>query len=51
MGLIKALTSSTSSVLGDQFKEYITCDEMANGVLIERGTIHHGSAKKSQRRA
>ncbi len=46
MGLIKALTSSTSSVLGDQFKEYITCDEMSNGVLIERGTIHHGSANK-----
>ena len=25
MGLIKAFTTSTSGVLGDQFKEYVTC--------------------------
>ena len=37
MGLIKAVTSSVSSGLGDQFKEFIECPEIANNVLIQRG--------------
>lgn len=47
MGLIKALTSSTSSALGDQFKEYVTCPTMEGGVLLARGIIHHGEGNKN----
>lgn len=47
MGLIKAFTSSTSSALGDQFKEYVSCPAMANGVLIQRGEVHHGDGNKN----
>ncbi len=47
MGLIKALTSSTSSALGDQFKEYVTCPEVDDkNVLIVRGTVNHGEGNK-----
>ena len=42
MGLIKALTSSASSALGDQFKEFVTCPQVANNVIVQRGEIHHG---------
>ena len=42
MGLIKALKSSVSSTLGDQFKEYVTCPTIDKDVLIQRGEIHHG---------
>ena len=42
MGLIKALTSSVTSGLGDQFKEYVTCPEIEKDVLIQRGRINHG---------
>ena len=42
MGLIKALTSSTSSALGDQFKEFVTCPTIDKDVLIQRGEVHHG---------
>lgn len=43
MGLIRALVSATSQSLGDQFKEYVTCPEIANDVIIQRGEVHHGS--------
>jgi len=43
MGLIKALTSSFSSTLGDQFKEYVSCPEMGQNVLVRRGEVHHGT--------
>lgn len=46
MGLIKALTSSTSSVLGDQFKEYIECPSVDNNVIIQRGIVKHGEGNK-----
>ena len=36
MGLIKATTSSISSGLGDQFKEYIVCPQVENNVLIQK---------------
>ena len=42
MGLIKALVSSTSSTLGDQFKEFVTCPTIEKDVLIQRGEVHHG---------
>ncbi len=42
MGLIKALTTSVSSALGDQFKEYVSCPTMTDGVLVQRGEVHHG---------
>ena len=47
MGLIKALTSATSSTFGDQFKEFITCPEMGNNVLIQRGQVEHGKGNKN----
>lgn len=42
MGLIKALTTSTKSVIGDQFKEFIECPEIANDVIVQRGIVKHG---------
>lgn len=47
MGLIKALTSSTSSTLGDQFKEFITCPNVDKNVLIVRGSVQHGKGNKN----
>ena len=46
MGLIKALTSSTGSVLGDQFKEFVTCPTVDSKVLITRGVVQHGEGNK-----
>ena len=47
MGLIKALTTSTSSAIGDQFKESVSCPTMESGVLVQRGEVHHGSGNKN----
>lgn len=47
MGLIKALTSSTSSALADQFKEYVTCPTIEKNVLIQRGIVQHGKGNKN----
>lgn len=47
MGLIKAFTSSVSSELGDQFKEYVSCPIMEEGVLVQRGEVHHGEGNKN----
>ena len=47
MGLIKALKTSISSSLGDQFKEYVSCPEMGNGVLVQRGEVHHGKGNSN----
>ncbi len=47
MGLIKALTSSTSSALGDQFKEYVTCPTIEKKVLIQRGYVQHGKGNRN----
>ena len=35
MGLIKAITSATSSTFGDQFKEFVKCPEIDKNVLIQ----------------
>ena len=42
MGLIKALTTSTKSVIGDQFKEFVECPEVTNDVIVQRGIVKHG---------
>ena len=47
MGLIKALISSTSSALGDQFKEFVTCPEIEKNVLVQRGYVSHGDGNKN----
>lgn len=47
MGLIKAFTSSVSSQLGDQFKEYVSCPTMTGDVLVQRGEVHHGKGNKN----
>lgn len=47
MGLIKAFSTSKSSTLGDQFKEYVTCPTMDNGVLVQRGLVRHGEGNKN----
>lgn len=47
MGLIKALTSATSSSLGDQFKEYVTCPNMDKNVLVQRGILNYGKGNKN----
>ena len=47
MGLIKAFTSSVSSSLGDQFKEYVSCPSMEDGVLVQKGEVHHGEGNKN----
>ena len=47
MGLIKALTSSVSSGLGDQFKEFVVCPEIEKNVLIQRGYVQHGEGNKN----
>jgi len=44
MGLIKALAGATSSALGDQFKEFVTCPQIdQKNVLVQRGVVNHGS--------
>ena len=47
MGLINALTNSVSKVVGDQFKEYVTCPIKDKNVLITRGIVQHGSANSN----
>lgn len=47
MGLIKALTSSTSQTFGDQFKEFVTCPTIESNVLIQRGLLQHGEGNKN----
>ncbi len=47
MGLIKALVSSTSSSLGDQFKEFVSCPAMEKNVLIQRGLLNHGEGNRN----
>ena len=44
MGLIKAVTSSASQVVGDQFKEFVTMPQVDDKALVIRGTVNHGDA-------
>lgn len=47
MGLIKAISNSTSSALGDQFKEFVNCPTIEKNVLIQRGIVKHGEGNKN----
>ena len=47
MGLINALTNSVSKVVGDQFKEFVTCPIKDKNVLITRGIVQHGSGNSN----
>ena len=47
MGLIKAISSATSSALGDQFKEFVTCPTIEKDVLIQRGLVGHGKGNSN----
>ena len=44
MGLIKALTTSVSTALGDQFKEFVNIPSVDGDTLIIRGKVEHGPA-------
>ena len=43
MGLISAAIGSAATTLGDTFKEVVTCPEIDNNVIIQRGVVSHGS--------
>ena len=43
MGLIAAALSAATTTVGDQFKEVISCPEIDNNVIIQRGVVNHGS--------
>ena len=43
MGLISAAIGSATTALGDTFKEVVTCPEVDNNVIIQRGVVSHGS--------
>ncbi len=47
MGLIKAALNAASSTLGDQFKEFVTCQAIDKNVLIQRGTVNHGKGNSN----
>lgn len=46
MGLIRTAIEAVSTTLGDEFKEYVSCPSMENGVLIQRGVVNHGKGNK-----
>lgn len=43
MGLISAAIGSAATTLGDTFKEVVSCPEVDNNVIIQRGVVSHGS--------
>lgn len=43
MGLIIAAINATATTVGDQFKEVVSCPEVDNNVIIQRGVVSHGS--------
>ncbi len=47
MGLIKAALGSVNQVIGDQFKEFVTCPEVSNDVIIQRGVVNHGNGNST----
>ena len=44
MGLINAIKGSINNVVGDQFKEFVTCPSSDKNVLVQRGLVQHGDA-------
>ncbi|MCX4364153.1 MAG: SPFH domain-containing protein [Bacilli bacterium] len=47
MGLIKATLDAAGAVVGDQFKEYVTCPTTDSSVLVVKGDVNHGSGNKN----
>lgn len=47
MGLIKAIVGSTTTALGDQFKEFVNCPTVSKNVLIQKGIVTHGDGNKN----
>lgn len=47
MGLIKASLDSLRQSVGDQFLEVVSCPEVDNDVIVQRGVISHGSGNKT----
>ena len=47
MGLINAITGSIKNVVGDQFKEFVTCPVADRDVLMTRGIVQHGDANSN----
>ena len=43
MCLIVAALSAATTTVGDQFKEVVSCPEVDNNVIIQRGVVNHGS--------
>lgn len=51
MGLIRAITTATSTALGDQWKEYFYCDAMPADVLVTKGEKRTGRRSSNRRGA
>ncbi len=49
MGLIKALSGSAASMLGDQWKEYFYCDSIPNDTIVVKG-MKRVSGRSSNRK-
>lgn len=47
MGLIKAVKDSISTIMADQWREYIYCDAMPSNVLMTRGKRHFTENRNS----
>lgn len=47
MGLIRAVASSISSTLGDEFKEYVECPPVEGNVILVRGVVNHGKGNSN----
>ena len=46
MGLIKAATEAAGSVLHDQWKDYIRCEDLGNDILMKKMTTPNGIISK-----
>ena len=51
MGLIRAITTATSTALGDQWKEYFYCDAMPTDLLVTKGQKRTGKRTSNKRGA
>ncbi len=49
MGLIKAAGAAIGSTLGDQWQDYITCNELSSEILIVRKTTETGQISNKSR--
>ena len=46
MGLIKAAVGAIGSTLGDQWKDYIKCDDLGQNILMRKVTTESGIISK-----